>query len=591
MYDLVVRGGKIVDGRGGPAYSGDIGIKEGCIAAIGKIGKNAARQTIEAGGAIVTPGFIDVHTHYDGQFLWDDRIDPSFSHGVTTTISGNCGVGFAPARVENRRELVDFMTGVEDIPGIVLDEGLDWNWTSFPDYLNRVAERRFTMDVSAHIPHGPVRIHVMGDRALRHEAATPEDIDAMSALVREAMAAGAAGFSTGRLVEHRSANGNNVPGTFALEDEVLALARAMGAGGRGVFQVAPRGLLGSLIQDSGGSRRKERLAEHRLLEEVARVSGRPVTYGLAQIATDIEDAPIMIAQSDRAIAHGVPVYPQVSARGAGLLFMLDGYHIFWMKPSYRAIAHLPLPSRLEAMRDPSRRAAILDEPFDPGAYAKDKMLMSLLQYMVGQSDHSYILASPNDFEPTPNQRLSELAATAGKTTQEYLYDHYTSGDGSKFNVNLMANYAFGNLDSTRSFLMNPNVVSGLGDGGAHLKMICDGAIPTFEIAYWTRDRSLGEKIPLEFMVTKMTSGPARLYGLNDRGSVQVGKRADINVIDYERLTLGKPHMVHDLPGGSGRIAQASEGYVATLVAGAATRINDGDTGARPGRLIRSSEIA
>ena len=591
MYDVIIRGGSIVDGTGAPAMYGDIAVLDGKIAAIGALKGCLAHRTIEADGALVTPGFIDLHSHYDGQFIWDDRLDPSFSHGVTTTIAGNCGVGFAPARVEHRRELMDFMTGVEDSPGIVLDEGLDWSWKSFPDYLDRVAANRFTMDVAMHIPHAPVRVHVMGDRALRHEEATREDIEAMAGIVSEGMAAGAMGFSTGRIVEHRSANGNYVPGTFSSEAELVALGKAMAVGGRGVFQVAPRGEIGSLFLENGSDGRAARLAEHRLLENVARASGRPVNYGLLEVATDPDDANIMIAESEKAIAAGTRIYPMISPRGAGLLYMLDGHHLFLMRPSYREVAHLPLAERLVALRDPTRRAAILREQDVEGTSADDKMLITLFQYIKAQNAESYVLTSPLDFEPGPEQQLRALSSRSGKSCEEYLYDHYTAGDGSNFNVNLVMNYVHGNLDSTRNFLMNPNILSGLADGGAHLKTICDAAMPTFQLAYWTRDRMRGERVPLELMVHKLTGHSAWLYDLHDRGTLAVGKRADINVIDYERLTLPLPRMVHDLPSGGARIVQGSRGYLATLVAGVPTRLDDEDTGGRPGRLVRATEIS
>jgi N-acyl-D-amino-acid deacylase len=590
MFDTIIRGGTIVDGTGTPPRSGDIAIEGGRIAAIGNLGGATARDTIDADGAIVTPGFIDAHTHYDGQVMWDDRLDPSFSHGVTTAIAGNCGVGFAPAREEHRRELIEFMSGVEDIPGIVLDEGLDWSWKSFPDYLDRVASRAYTMDLGFHITHAPLRVNVMGDRALRHETATGEDIAAMAAQVGEAMAAGALGFSTGRIVEHRSSSGNHVPGTFAVEDELLALTGAMGRDGRGVFQLAPKGQVGSLFLAEGDSGRDARLAEHRLLERIAAASGRPVTYGLIEVESDPEDAAMMIAESDRAIANGVPVYPQVTARGGGQIYMLDGYHVFQMKPAYREIAHLPLAERLVAMRDPARRAAIIEQPFDENGYADDFMTLSLLRYMVANLDASYILESPLDFEPGPERRLDALAAAAGQSVQAWLYDHYVAGDGRNFSVNFVVNYVHGSLETTRGFLMNPNVVSGLADGGAHIQVICDASMPTFQLAYWSRQRKRGERIPLDYMVSKLAASPARLYGLHDRGTLAVGKRADINIIDFDRLGLAMPRMVHDLPSGRGRLLQDAEGYLATLVAGQVTRRDGVETGARPGRLVRGNTL-
>jgi N-acyl-D-amino-acid deacylase len=590
MYDILIRGGTIVDGLGGPPCTADIAIENGRIAAIGKLAE-AARQVIDADGAIVTPGFIDVHTHYDGQAVWDDKLDPSFSHGVTTCIAGNCGVGFAPVEKEHRRALVEFMAGVEDIPGAVIDEGLDWNWRSFPDYLDRLASRSYSMDVATHVTHGPLRVYVMGERALRHEAATAEDIEAMSRLLREAMAAGAVGFSTGRIVEHRSSRGQNVPGTFVPDDEVIALGRAMGEGGRGVFQVAPKGQIGALFLPEGDAGRQARVAEHRLMETISRASGRPLTYGVVEVPTDSEDIDLMIEASDKANASGAQLYPQITPRGATQIYMLDGYHIFLLKRAYLEIAHLPLKARVAAMREPARRAAILDGPDAPDAYANDAMTLGLLRYIHGQNADSYILRSQLDYEPGPDQRLDNLAAASGKTPEEYLYDHYCDGDGLNTSVNFVFNYSRGNLDTTRRRLMNPNVVSGLSDGGAHIRFVCDSSMTSFQLAFWARDRKRGDTLPMELIVNKLTAAQARLYGLSDRGSLEVGKRADINVINHSRLGIGKPYLINDLPSGAARLLQGSSGYLATLVNGRTTRINDEDTGARPGKLVRATGMA
>jgi len=586
MYDTVIRGGRVVDGSGAVARGADIAIKDGRIAEIGKIAA-PADQVIDADGALVTPGFIDIHTHYDGQFLWDDQMDPSFSHGVTTAIGGNCGVGFAPVAQEHRRELMEMMEGVEDIPGIVLDEGLDWGWRTFADYLDRLGARRYAMDVASHITHAPLRVFVMGERALKHEAATGDDIAAMCGLVRDAMAAGAVGFSSGRLVEHLSSRGANVPGTFAHDDEILAIARAMGESARGVFQIIPKGAVGSAMMDELGP--AGRLEEHRRIEAIARAAGRPLTYSIAEFLSDPNDIRVIVAESDRAAAAGLEIRPQVAARGVGMIHTLDSYHVFLMRPSYRQIAHLPRAARAAAMRDPALRQAILGDPDVEGEYAGDPNVMPMLRRMLGKLGKSYVLSSTVDYEPGPDRLVATLAQAAGKTAEEYVYDHYAAGDGSNFSVTLALNYASGDLNHVHDLLQNPNVVSGLGDGGAHVKVICDAALPTFQLAFWTRERTRGARLPVELIVRKLSADPAGLYGLKDRGELAVGKRADINVIDYARLTPTAPHVANDLPSGAGRLLQGSDGYLATMVAGEVTRRHDKDTGARPGRLVRMGQ--
>lgn len=585
MFDTIIRGGRIADGSGAPGYNGDIGIRDGTIAAIGAL-TESARETIDADGALVTPGFVDIHTHYDGQFLWDDRLDPSFSHGVTTVIGGNCGVGFAPV-AGHRKELVEMMEGVEDIPGIVLDEGLDWNWKSFPDYLDRIDARSYSMDVACNMPHAPLRVFVMGERALRHEQASADDMAAMTGLVREAMGAGAMGFSAGRIIEHMSSRGAHVPGTFAEDDELLALAQAMGSSGHGVFQLIPKGTVGKIMDDMS---RDERIAEHHRIESIARAAGRPLTYTVSQFGSDPGDGDAMIAESDRATRQGLAIHPQVSARGVGTIYALDAYHIFLRKPSYRAIAHLPVADRARAMRDPDRRRAILAEDNVDGDYALDPFLLRILNRQQATVANTYVLSHALDFEPGPERTIAVLAAAAGKTPEAFVYDLLTAGDGDDFTVGLSLNYADQSLDHVHDWLSNPNVISGLADGGAHMRQICDASMPTFQLAFWTRDRTRGPRLSVEHVVRKMTGEPAALYGLKDRGLLAVGRRADINIIDYAALDIGNPRIEHDLPSGAGRLLQSSKGYLGTFVNGVRTRAADQDTGARPGRLLRSRAI-
>jgi N-acyl-D-amino-acid deacylase len=583
MHDTIIRGGIVVDGLGGAPYNADIAVKDGRIVDIGKVSA-PARETIDADGAIVTPGFVDIHTHYDGQFLWDDTLDPSFSHGVTTVVAGNCGLGFAPVREEHRLELLDFMEGVEDIPGAVLDEGLDWNWRSFPDYLNRLDTRSYSLDVASHITHAPLRVFVMGERAFKHEPATADDVEQMCSLVREAMDAGAMGVSAARVIEHRSFRGSYIPGTFAEEDELLALSRTMGETGRGVFQFAARGAIGSLLMKNEG--REGRIKEQALLASFARASGRPVTFGLSEFPSDPEDIHMMVEASAQKAAEGLKLHPQIAPRGSGQICLIDGYHVFLLRPSYQAIAHLPIGDRIAAMRDPARRAAILSEADDESIYAHDPLGRAVVHRLKVTLPDSFILRSSLDFEPGPERRIRVLAFAEGKTPEAYIYDHYVSGAGEQFNIPFSVNYVHGDLETVRVLLSKAHVLSGLADGGAHMRMMCDASMPTFQLAFWSREGSRGEKLPLSLNVQKLTSAPANLYGFDDRGVLAVGKRADINVIDFERLAPKMPYMAHDLPSGGPRILQGSEGYLATLLAGVTTRRNDEDTGARPGRLLR-----
>jgi len=582
MHDTLIRGATIVDGTGGPPYTGDIAISDGIITAIGRI-DGSARETIDADGALATPGFIDIHTHYDGQFLWDEELEPSFSNGVTTAIGGNCGVGFAPLDQRFRTQLIELMEGVEDIPGIVLDEGLDWRWRSFPEYLDRLAERRFTMDVAAHLPQAPLRVFVMGERALKHENAMPDDLAQMQQIVREAMAAGAIGVSGSRILEHLTTRGEHVPGTFAPEEELLSLARAMGESGKGVLQMVPLGGGGNTM--GMAATLDERLEEHARIERLAEASGRPVTY----ILHSYEHAPgewrQLLDCSARANARGLNVVPQVAARGLGVLLGLDAFHIFLRKPSYMAITHLPRAARAEAMRDPERRRAILSEDNLPvegeplRAHVMAERFANVLQRF-------YVLDASLDYEPDESVRLDRIAECTGKTMAEVFYDIITSGDGRQMVADYVLNYVGRGLDTVHDMLADPGTVSGLGDGGAHLFMICDAAMPTFHLSFWSRDRKRGPKLPIETSVRKLTGKPAELYGLVDRGLLRPGLRADINVIDFARVGNAMPEMVFDLPKGGGRLIQQGTGYLATMVGGTPTRRNDADTGARPGRLVR-----
>jgi N-acyl-D-amino-acid deacylase len=424
----------------------------------------------------------------------------------------------------------------------------------------------------------------MGERALRHEAATPEDVAEMAHLTREAMDAGAIGFSGARVLEHLSSTGAHVPGTFASDVELLSIAEAMGGAGHGTFQIIPLGANGDLMFEQAGA--EARLAEHARIQRIAEVSGRPVTYLLVQFESDPDDWKMMLDASARSNAAGLAIRPQVSARGIGTMTTLDGYHIFQLRRAYDEVAHLPLADRVVALRDPARRAAILGQRSDPALIARDPKFGASIEMLTGRIANIFPMTLPLDYEPGPDRRLEALAAAAGVPMEAYLYDHYTAGDGTNVCASFMLNYAQGSLTPSGEMLRSPLTVGGLGDGGAHMRMMCDASFPTFQLTHWVRDRRKGPTLPLEQVVHKLTLANADLYGLADRGRIAPGLRADINVIDHDRLTLKMPRMAHDLPRGSPRLLQGASGYLATVVGGTITRRNDADTGARPGRLVR-----
>lgn len=585
MFDTVIKGGSVIDGTGAAQFTADVAIHDGKIVEIGRI-SGAAREIIEADGAIVTPGFIDIHTHYDGQFLWDDQLDPSFSNGVTTAIGGNCGVGFAPVKPEHHRKLIELMEGVEEIPDVVLEDGLDWRWTSFPDYLNRLGERHYALDIAQHMTHAPLRLFVMGDRAVNHEAATAADIEQMARLVREGMEAGAIGFSAARIKEHFSTQGEHVPGTFAEDDEFLALARAMGSTGKGTIQFIPLGPLGATRFPEIG--RPARLQEHDRMVRMAQAAGRPLTYTLLQFDSDPEEWRMMLDAATRSQAEGVGIHPQVGPRAIGLLSALDGYHPFAARPSYLAISHLPITQRRAAMRDPVLRARILAEADAPEDQLPSRALAQQSKRFAHAAGDHYVMVPPLDYEPDESRKVKILAAAEGKTIEEYFYDMLVDDRGT-IAAQFLTNYSHGSLDVTREMLTHPTTVTGLGDAGAHMRMVCDGAAASFHLAFWSRDRTRGPGIPLERMVQKLTSECADLYGMADRGRIRIGQKADLNVIDLAHLSLGLPRTQYDLPLGGARFVQKATGYLATLVNGEVTRRHDTETGARPGRLVRSTD--
>ncbi len=575
-YDLIIKGGTVVDGTGAGRFTADVAVHEGVIAAIGDdLGTDAA-EIIEAEGLLVTPGFVDVHTHYDGQVTWDSELAPSSHHGVTTLVMGNCGVGFAPVRPGTEEWLIQLMEGVEDIPGTALSEGIDWQWESFPEYLDFLDTRSFVVDVGAQIAHGAVRGYVMGDRGASNEPASSDDIDAMADIVAEAVASGALGVSTSRTITHRAIDGEPVPGTFAAEDELFGLGRGLREGGGGVFELAPAGAAGEDV-----------IAPHKEVEwmrRLAKETGQPVSFALLQVAAAPELWKELMEASMEAAAAGAPIYPQVAARPFGMLVGFETHHPFAKRPSYLAIADLPIDQRIVELRKPEVKAAILAEA-DVDEQLKP-LFDGLGAVIAGMLDEVYVVGDPPDYEPTADRSVAALAAAQGVDPLEAAYDAFCAEDGQALLMLPLFNYVEQNHDVIRAQLTHPQSVSGLSDGGAHCGMICDASIPTYMLTHWARDRRRGDQLELEWVVNKQTKATAELFGLGDRGTVEVGKRADLNVIDFDRLNLRTPRLAHDLPAGGRRLVQTAEGYVATIVAGEVTRRDGAFTGARPGRLVR-----
>lgn len=583
MHDTLIKSATIVDGSGRPSFSGDIAIQNGQIVEVGQIAAQA-KQTIAADGAIAAPGWVDVHTHYDGQVTWDDTLDPSFSHGVTTVVMGNCGVGFAPVPKDGERELIELMEGVEDIPGTALYEGMPWGaWQSFPEYLDFLASREYSLDISAQIAHGALRYFVMGERGLAHEAATASDLKQMADLTEAAMRAGAVGFSTSRTVGHRSVTGNEVPGTFAEEAELMAIANAMRAAGKGVFEMIPAAAAGDMLPLGG--ERQTTLEEFEMIKRIAQASGRPLTFTQVQVAEHPEVWREVLAGAREANAKGANVRPQIASRPIGLVTSLATYHMFQRRPTYMKLHDLPVAERAREMRKPEVKAAILAES-DAAVTSKNPMA-TLHQVFAQVAGFLFPITDPIDYEPDASGNLGALSAAAGQDIHDYMYDFLLENDGSNFAILLGANYTEGNHDVIAEMLQHPDTITGLSDAGAHVNLIFDGVAPTYQLTHWTRDRQRGQRLPIELIVNKQTKNNADLYGFSDRGEIAVGKRADLNLIDLPNLSLGALQVHNDLPAGGSRILQPAQGYIGTWVRGVQTRSNDEDTGARPGRLLRS----
>ncbi len=581
MLDLKITGGTIIDGSGGQPFTADIGVRDGQIFEVGVI-TEAAQQTFDAAGAIVTPGFVDIHTHFDGQVTWDESFTPSIFHGVTTCVMGNCGVGFAPVRKGEEQRLINLMEGVEDIPGSALSEGIRWGWQSFPEYLDALDRQPHSIDFLAQVPHDPIRMFVMGERAEANQMATEADITAMRALVREALEAGAAGFSIGRTDNHRTAEGKWTPSSEATVQELTGLAEALKGLRHGVIQV---------VSDFDLLRAPERFdAEFDLVEAMAVASGKPLSMTWLQREPGAHQWRQIQARVETANQSGLTMKLQTAARGIGVINSLNAsFHPFIGFPTYKTLAHLPLAERAARMRDPEIKARILSETSEKLA-GDGSSVPPLVDILLAQIDllaaRLFPLGDDLNYEPQLTESFLAQAKQRGIRPIEVLYDYLAEGDGTNLIYFPIFNYGPGSLDVVAEMMKHPACLSALSDAGAHVGTVCDASFPTSMLAFWTRDRQRGDKLSLAQVVEMMTSRNARHIGLQDRGLVQVGLKADLNVIDYANLKLTKPELVRDLPAGGKRFVQKATGYLATFVSGVeVTRAGD-ITDARPGQLVR-----
>jgi N-acyl-D-amino-acid deacylase len=569
VHDIVIRGGTILDGSGRPGVTGDVAIDGATIAAVG--GKaGPARREIAADGLLVTPGWVDVHTHYDGQATWDPVLAPSSWHGVTTLMFGNCGVGFAPVRPEHRQALIDLMEGVEDIPGFALTEGLSWEWESFPQFLDALDRLPRVIDVAAQVPHHPLRVYVMGDRAIRHEAATADDIEAMRELTEAALRAGAFGFTTSRTDAHKTTLGELVPGRFAEIDELLGIGRALGAAQRGAF-----GMLSDFEDEA---------EEFRWITKQAKETGRPVWFLLTDRPGDPERFRRLLAGVHAARAAGAPVAAQVAGRPVGVILgVATSFNPFSIRPSWRELDALTVPERMRRLQDPALREALLRET--PTAEIVSRMNV-FHQTITTRWDRMYVMGNPPDYEPPPEQSVAAIAERGNRTPDEVAFDYLTES-ADNFLFFPVTGYVHGDHGPVREMLNDPATILGLSDGGAHCGQIMDASVPTYMLTHWGRDRKRGPGFPVEQLVKWQTSDTAGFFGFNDRGRLAPGLRADVNVIDFDGLRLHAPEIVHDLPAGGRRLIQHVDGYEATLVAGTPVFERGVSTGALPGKLVRS----
>ncbi|MBN8892056.1 MAG: amidohydrolase [Rhodospirillales bacterium 70-18] len=560
-YDLIIRGGTVADGTGGALREADIAIRGDRIAAVGAVAGRAAEE-IDARGRLVTPGFVDVHTHYDAQVTWSSHITPSSWNGVTTVLIGNCGVGFAPCLPERRQMLVELMEGVEDIPEVVLTAGLPWNWQSFPEYLDVLAARRYDADVCTQVPHAALRVHVMGKRGADREPATASDRAEMARLAAEGMAAGALGFSTSRTLAHKTLDGRHTPTLRAEESELAEIAAALG---RGWMQVI------SDFDDID--------AEFALLRRLAEGSGRPMTISLLQREQRPQAWRRILDHIHDANAAGCRITGQVMGRPVGVMLGFEiSQNPFIGRPSWGEVAALPFPQKLARLRDPAFRARLTGEATaDPG-----------LAHRLNTWEKIFPLGDRPDYEPPPEASVAARAAREGRDPQQVVYDMLLERDGRAVLYRPIINYADGDLEAVGAMMRDPDTIMGLGDGGAHVSIICDASAPTTMITHWTRDRSRGAKLDLPWVVRRLSADNAAAIGLSDRGRIAPGLKADLNVIDYDRLCAHAPEVLYDLPAGGRRLVQRTDGYTATIVSGVAVHRDGQATGALPGRLVRGT---
>ena len=574
MHDLVIRNANIVDGTGSKARKGDIAVDGDRITEVG--GKaGAAKREVDADGRLVTPGWVDIHTHYDGQATWDPYLTPSSWHGATTVVMGNCGVGFAPARPDRHQWLIELMEGVEDIPGSALAEGIQWNWESFPEYLDALEGMQRAIDIGTQVPHGAVRAYVMGERGANNEEANLEDIQRMSAIVEDGLRHGALGFSSSRTMLHRSVSGEPVPGTFAGHEELIGIGRALGRAGHGVFEIASDFGIGGMTGRFGD--------DIAWMKALSKETGRPVSFALGQSSRQPDEWREILGMTAQAVADGANIRAQVAARPAGMLFGFESsFHPFLGHPTFMQLLERPLDERLAALKTPEIKAKLLrEESTFKGKFNSTVIKEYWRMFPLGDEPH---------YEPRPDESIEAIAEREGRPPIEVLYDAMSESDGRALIYFPLINYANFDFEAIRAQLLDSTALLSLSDGGAHCGLICDVSSSTFLLSYWTRDRERGERIPLEKAVRMQTLDTATAYGLSDRGVLKPGYKADINVIDYDNLNIDAPRIVYDLPAGGRRLIQKATGYDATIVSGVPIYESGEATGELPGRLIRGPQV-